>query len=109
MPGLLNVSSVMICPHGGQVQPISSNTRVQVAGDFVLRSSDTFLIVGCPFILALVPHPCMQVQWVQPAAESQAMSDFTLTEASVGLCVAADEAVQGPVTVVFTQSRVAGQ
>jgi hypothetical protein len=109
MPGLLNMSSVMMCPHGGQVQPISSNTRVQAAGDFVLRASDTFLVVGCPFILGLFPHPCMRVQWVQPADESQVLSDFTLTEASVGLCAAADQSVQGPVTIVFTQPRVSGQ
>ncbi|MGO9935484.1 MAG: hypothetical protein ACLPV8_27245 [Steroidobacteraceae bacterium] len=109
MPGLLNMSSMMMCPHGGQVQPITSNTRVQAAGDYVLRASDTFLIAGCPFIIALAPHPCMQVQWVQPAEQSQVMSDFTLTEASVGLCTAADQSVQGPVSIVLTQPRVAGQ
>jgi len=109
MSGLLNMSSVMMCPHGGSVQPVSSNTRVQAAGDMVLRSSDTFLIAGCPFVLGVVPHPCMQVQWVQPAAQSQVISDFTLTEASVGLCVAADQSAQGPVTIVFTQPRVSGQ
>jgi len=109
MPGLLNMASVMMCPHGGSVQPVSSNTRVQAAGDMVLRSSDTFLIAGCPFILGLVPHPCMQVQWVQPAARSQVIGAFTLTESSVGLCVAADQAVQGPVTIAFSQPRVSGQ
>lgn len=108
MPGLLNMSSVMMCPHGGQVQPITSNSRVQAAADFVLRMSDTFLIAGCPFILALVPHPCTQVQWVQPAARSRVSSDYTLTEASVGLCVAADQSPQGPVVIVVTQPRVAG-
>jgi hypothetical protein len=109
MPGLLNVSSVMMCPHGGQVQSITSNTQVQAVGDFVLRSSDTFLIAACPFFLGPDPHPCMTVQWVQPAARSQVSSDYTLTEASVGLCVAADQTPQGPVTIVATQPRVAGQ
>jgi hypothetical protein len=91
------------------VTAITSNTRVKAAGDFVLRSSDTFLIAGCPFILGLVPHPCVQVQWVQPAEQSQVMGDFTLTEESVGLCVAADQAVQGTVLILFTQPQVAGQ
>jgi hypothetical protein len=108
MPGLLNASSVMMCPHGGQVQAITSNTQVQAAGDFVLRSSDIFLIAGCPFLLALVPHPCLSIQWVQPAARSQVSGDYTLTEASVGLCVAGDQTPQGPVTVAVTQQRVAG-
>jgi hypothetical protein len=109
MPGLLNMSSVMMCPHGGQVQAITANSKVQAAGDFALRMSDTFLIAGCPFILALVPHPCVQVRWVQPAARSQVSGDYTLTVASVGLCVAADQATQGPVVIVVTQPRVAGQ
>lgn len=105
--GFLNMSSLLMCPHGGKVQPISTNTRVKAMGDFMLRSSDIFTIAGCPFNL-VVPHPCVQVQWVQPAAKSRVLSDFTLTEASVGLCVAADQAVQGPVTIAFTQPRVTG-
>jgi hypothetical protein len=98
-----------MCPHGGTVSIVTSNARVSAGGDFLVRASDTFLIAGCPFVLGIVPHPCMQVQWVQPAARSQALSDFTLTEASVGLCVAADQAVQGPVQIVSTQPQVAGQ
>jgi hypothetical protein len=109
MAGLLNTDSVMMCPHGGQVQAVTSNTRVQAAGAYLLRSSDTFIISGCAFMLGPSPHPCMLVQWVQPAAESRVMNDFTLTEESTGLCVAADQAVQGPVSVVTTQMRVSGQ
>jgi hypothetical protein len=109
MAGLLTTSSILMCPHGGTVSAITSNTRVQIGGDFAVRASDTFLIAGCPFILGLVPHPCMQVQWVQPAEKSQAMGDFTLTEDSVGLCVAPDQAVQGTVQIVFTQPQVAGE
>jgi hypothetical protein len=109
MPGLLNLSSVLMCPHGGQVQSITSNSQVQAAGDFVVLASDTFLIAGCPFFLGPSPHPCMTVQWVQPAARSQVSSAPTLTEASVGLCLAADQTPQGPVTIVVTQPRVAGQ
>jgi hypothetical protein len=108
MPSLLTTNSVMMCPHGGQVQAISTNTRAQASSGFLLRSSDTFMIAGCPFIIALVPHPCMQVQWVQPATGSKAVSDFTLTEASVGLCVAADMAPQGTVLISMAQPRVSG-
>jgi hypothetical protein len=108
MPALLNTTSVMMCPHGGSVQPISGNTRAQAAGGFLLRASDTFVITGCPFVLGLVPHPCVEVQWVQPATGSKAVGGFTLTEASVGLCVAPDQAVQGAVLIVLAQPRVAG-
>jgi len=107
MPEFLTTAATMMCPHGGQVQPVSSNTSVMAEGAPILRSSDTFTIVGCPFIIALVPHPCVVVQWVQPAAQST-VQDPTLTMASVGLCQAADQAVQGPVVIVSTQTSAGG-
>jgi|SRR5215471_2114006 len=109
MAGLLNNSSIMMCPHGGTVQAVTNNTCVKAAGDFLLRSSDTFTIAGCPFVLGTTLHPCVQVQWVQPDQQSQVMSGLTLSEESVGLCVAADQAPQGTVMVSFTQPRVSGQ
>lgn len=108
MPGLLNMSSVMMCPHGGTVQPITSNAHVQAAGGYLLRSTDTFIIAGCPFVIGIVPSPCVQVEWVQPATESQVISNPTLTEASVGLCIG-PAGVQGTVLVASTQPRVSGQ
>lgn len=108
MSGLLTTASVMMCPHGGTVQAVSSNTKVLAGGAPVLRSTDTFIIAGCPFLIVLVPHPCVTVQWVQPAARST-ISDPTLTLASVGLCQAADQAVQGPVIIASTQPSVTGQ
>lgn len=109
MANLLNSSSVMMCPHGGTVTAITTNTRAKAGGDFILRSSDTFVIAGCPFVIGVLAHPCVQVQWVQPDTRSQVMSDFTLCEASVGLCVAPDQAVQGTVLINFTQPQVSGE
>jgi hypothetical protein len=91
------------------VTAVSTNTRTKATGDFILRASDTFLIAGCPLNVAGAPHPCVQVQWVQPDTRSQVISDFTLSDESVGLCVAADRAVQGTVLITFTQLRVSGQ
>jgi hypothetical protein len=107
MPHLLNTSSQMMCPHGGTVSATSSNSKTKAAGDYVLRSSDTFTISGCALTFP-PPHPCMSVEWVQPAAKSQAIGDFTLTEASVGLCSAADKAVQGTVLITTTQAKAGG-
>lgn len=109
MANLLNASSILQCPHGGTVSAITSNTKVKGGGDYLLRASDTFLIAGCPFVIGPSPHPCVQVQWVQPAMQSKAMSDFTLTEESVGLCIAPDSAPQGTVLITFTQPLVSGQ
>jgi hypothetical protein len=108
MAGLLNTSSVMMCPHGGMVSAISTNTRAQAAGGPILRASDTFTIAGCVLNVAGALHPCVQVRWVQPDARSRVLSDFTLSAQSVGLCVAADQAVQGTVIITFTQPRVSG-
>lgn len=109
MANLLNTSSILICPHGGTVSIVTSNTQVMVAGDPAVCASDTFLIAGCAFVIGVVPNPCMQVQWVQPDTASQVNGDFTLSEESVGLCVAADAAVQGTVLISFTQPQVSGE
>jgi hypothetical protein len=98
-----------MCPHGGKVSIVSSNTRAQAAGGFILRPSDTFLVSGCPFMLGPAPHPCVTVRWVVPALRGRAMGDSVLTSDSVGLCLAADNAPQGTVLVAFTQPRVGGQ
>jgi len=108
MSGLLNVSSVLMCPHGGTVSAVSANARVAAAGSPVLRASDTFLVAGCPFILALVPHPCVTVQWLVTNLESQVLGDETLSDQSVGMCLAADQAPQG-VVIISTQLRVTGR
>jgi hypothetical protein len=109
MAGLLTESSVLMCPHGGTVSVITSDTRVQAVGGAVLRSSDTFLVAGCPFTIGVVYHPCTTVDWVVPSLRSKALDDSTLTEDSVGLCQAADQAVQGTVLVVVAQPRVTGE
>jgi hypothetical protein len=99
----------MMCPHGGTVTATTSNTKAQAGGAYLLRASDVFTVAGCAFVAGVVPHPCVQVQWVSPAAQSKAAGDFTLTEASVGLCVAPDQAVQGTVLILSTQPQVAGR
>lgn len=108
MAELLTTASTMMCPHGGTVSAISSNTKTKAGGSFVLRSSDTFVIAGCPLNVAGAPHPCVQVRWVQTALKSKAIGDFTLTTNSVGLCIAADQATQGTVLINYTQSKVKG-
>jgi hypothetical protein len=109
MGQLLNTSSVMMCPHGGTVSAVSSNTRAKAGGDFILRKSDTFTIAGCAFNISGSPHPCMTVQWLVSALRSKATGDFTLTSDSVGLCLAGDQAPQGSVMINSTQSKVSGQ
>ena len=110
MAALLTSSSVLMCPHGGTVSAVTSNAQVKAGGDFVLRQSDTFLVSGCPFVIPpSTPQPCLQVQWVQAAVQTQVLNDFVLTEDSVGMCVSAEQAVQGTVLINSTQPQVSGQ
>jgi hypothetical protein len=104
----LTTTSVLQCPHGGTVTGSTSNTRVKVAGDPIVRSTDTFTIAGCPYTLGTVPHPCVRVQWDVHAEHHKSQGDPSLTLDSVGFCLAADGGTQGTVVIASTQARGAG-
>jgi hypothetical protein len=109
MPALLTTATTMKCPHQGTVMVTCENTRVTFDGDFALRDTDTFTIVDCKFKTPVGPHPCLSVTWSSPAEQSTVLGDATLTEGSVGYCIAADQAVQGTVEISGVQDRVAGE
>lgn len=108
MSNLLNTASILMCPHLGTVTATTANTKVIAAGEPVVRSTDGFTIAGCTFMIGTDLHPCVRVQWVTSNAKSSVQGDLTLSESSVGLCVAADSVVQGTVIVGNTQTGVAG-
>jgi hypothetical protein len=108
MASFLTSQSVMMCPHGGSVQATATASNLTAGGAPVLTTSDVFVIAGCAFVVGVVPHPCTTIQWVQPTLKSTRSSVATLTESSLGFCVAADQAPQGPVQVVTTQTSAGG-
>ena len=109
MPHLLTTASQLQCPHGGTVQIVSSNMKAKGDGAFIVRPSDTFTIVGCTFSIPGVgPHPCTTVKWVSPPAKVKADGADALHKDSTGLCQAADQAPQGTVMVLSTQSKASG-
>jgi hypothetical protein len=97
-----------MCPHGGMVTAVPSSGRVTAGGAPLVLATDTFLVAGCAFA-PVVPHPCVLVQWQLPAQRSRCGGVPTLTEASVGFCMAADGAMQGQVMVQATQERASSQ
>ena len=108
----LNTSSTLMCPHGGSVSIVSSNTRVKVDGAYAALATDTFTISGCPFQIPAtppIPSPCVIVQWIVPDVRSKANSTPTLSQGSTGLCLAATQAPQGPVSVSNAQTRAKSQ
>jgi hypothetical protein len=104
----LTTTSVLLCPHGGTVVPSTTDTRVRAEGNPVLRSTDTFTIAGCPYVLGTTPYPCVRVQWDVHAERHTSQSDPSLTVDSVGFCLSADGGTQGTVVISSTQSRGAG-
>jgi hypothetical protein len=104
----LTVNSTLQCPHGGAVQIITTNTRAKAAGGFIATSADTFVITGCPFQIPAtppIPSPCVTVQWLVPDVRVKVNGSFTLSQASVGLCLSAAQLPQGPVIIANTQTK----
>ncbi|HUO39649.1 MAG TPA: hypothetical protein VMU34_18210 [Mycobacterium sp.] len=104
MPGpLFHVGAVAMCPHGGQITTISSDTRVLASGMPVALVTDQFMVAGCAFNVAGAPQPCLTVLWSAPTAQTLINGQPAVTALSVGLCIAATGAPNGPAIVVSTQ------
>lgn len=99
-----------MCPHGGTVQIISTNTRSSAGGAYMATSNDQFVITGCPFTLpGPTPSPCVRVQWLVPDARVRVNGSPSLSRSSSGLCLSATSVPQGPVVVLNTQVRSQSQ
>jgi hypothetical protein len=90
------------------VTEVPSAPRVLLGGMPVATIADQYLIAGCLLNVASVPHPCVRVQWLVPAVRVKASLSPVVLQTSVGLCLAADQAPQGPPVVSATQPRVIG-
>jgi len=110
MPGfLLHVGIGAICPHGAQVQVISTNSRVLVSGKPVATLNDTYLITGCPFTVPTSkPQPCVEIQWTVPASRVKITGQPAILQDSTGICQSAEQIPQGPPSVITVQTRVRG-
>jgi hypothetical protein len=108
MGDFLTAASTLTCPHGGTVTAVPANEQVSLDGDPIVLATDAFTVEGCAFAPGGVPNPCVEVQWIVPAARSAADGAETLTTDSVGLCLADDGAPQGPVLIQDTQFVVSG-
>lgn len=105
---LLHVGATIVCPHMGQVQPITSNSKVLVNGQPVVTASDTFTIVGCPNFDALVYDPCILVIWIVPASRVFVNHQPVILQDSTGICQSALQIPKGPPNVIQEQMRVKG-
>lgn len=108
MPPIFHVGATAICPHGGQVTTISTNTRVLVNSMPAATMTDTFMIAGCVFNISGAPHPCVLVQFLVPATRVTVMGQPVILQTSPSLAKAADQAPQGPAVMLVVQPRVQG-
>ena len=108
MGSYLTTSSTLQCPHGGMVSAVAASAKISLGGSPIVLATDTFTVGGCAFNVAGAPHPCLQVQWIVTALSALGDGSQPLTTDSVGLCKAADGAVQGPVMIASTQPKVGG-
>jgi hypothetical protein len=110
MPGfLMHVGSTAICPHGGQVTVISTNTRVLVSGQPVATQADIYTIAGCTFTVPPgKPQPCVTIRWFSPAMRVFVNGNPAILQNSTGMCQTAEQIPQGPPNVIATQTRVNG-
>lgn len=105
---LLHVNHSAQCPHTtGQVQVVSTNTRVKVSGQAVATVVDTFTVAGCPQPASNLP-PCMTVRWNVVATRVKVMGNAVVLKSSQGIVYTAAQAPQGPPTITATQTRVKG-
>lgn len=110
MPGfLMHPGSTAICPHGGQVTVITTNTRVLVSGQPVATRADNYTITGCTFTVPPAkPQPCVTVRWFVPAMCVFVNGNPAILQTSNGICQSAEQIPQGPPNVLATQVRVKG-
>jgi len=103
---VVHVGAAITCTHGGAVTVVPGSPRVMVSGMPVATTIDQFLVAGCAFNVASVLHPCIHVQWLTPATRVFVNGAPVITQASVGLGLAPDQAPQGPPIIASTQPRV---
>jgi uncharacterized Zn-binding protein involved in type VI secretion len=104
---IAHVGAAITCMHGGQVAVVPGSPRVLLSGMPAATMVDQYMVAGCAFTLPVVgPHPCIMARWLVPAARVFVNGAPVITQASVGLGVAADQTPQGPPIIASTQPRV---
>ena len=76
MPGdILNISSTVMCMHGGSAILTTANTKVMVDNVPALLESDVHSVAGCPFQIPIgtgtKPSPCIRIEWSAGSTKMQ--------------------------------------
>lgn len=110
MPGkYLTTASTIQCPHEGTVTLITTNTKVMAGGAPVLLESDIHVVAGCPFVIGIVPSPCVTVEWSAGSTKTTINGTAPLVESSLGTCYGPTNAPQGVTLIVNKQLKAEAQ
>jgi len=114
MPGfILNISSTVLCMHGGSAILTTSNTRINADNLPALLESDVHAVAGCPFQIPVgvgtKPSPCIKIQWAAGSTKVQVNGVGVLVQSSIGTCYSPEGAPQGIANIVSTQTKVSAQ
>jgi uncharacterized Zn-binding protein involved in type VI secretion len=105
MPGyLLHQGATVLCMHGGQAQPTTTDPRVKVGGQPVVTQSSLYSIAGCPFMYGSAPSPCTTGQWITAATRVKAGGMPVILQDSQAACAPNGTGLN----MVNTQMRVKG-
>ena len=104
---ILTTSSIVMCPHAGQAQLITTNTEAKVDGAPILLQTDVHPVVGCTFT-PVAYSPCVTIRWVTGAVQTNIRGVPVLLQNSVGLCLNAAQAPQGTALIVQVQTKATG-
>ncbi len=106
---VLTTASTLMCPHGGNVSLLTSNSLAMIERAPALLVTDVHTVAGCPFTIPPgTPSPCVTVRWMVGATQTKVSSTPVLLQTSVGLCYSAAQVPQGPPVVVNVQQQAKG-
>lgn len=94
------------CPHGGSGVVTTADKSLFLTGAAALLVDDKVTVSGCAFNVSGAPQPCVRVTWQAPATKVSVKGAAVLLSTSVGLCVNAAGAPQGPAQVSGYQTKV---
>jgi hypothetical protein len=106
---MLNLTSTIMCPHGGAAALITGNNRVKADGAAVVLESDVHAVTGCPFMVGSKSSPCVRIEWSHGARHGSVDGTPVLVQSSGGRCLNAEGAVQGTAIVVNCQTRASAR
>lgn len=114
MPGnILNVSSTVMCMHGGSAILTTANTKVMADNVPALLESDVHSVAGCPFQIPVgpgtKPSPCIRIEWSAGSTQLQVNGVGVLLKSSIGKCYSPEGAMQGMANIANTQLKVSAK